>query len=217
MIYKAIKTLTRSGIIDITIVLGGKSVVLLQELLGDGSGFNARFKYVFQPEAGGIAEALYLTKNLIQGNRIAVILGDNIFEDIFKREIDEFKNSDNYECFLFLKQVDNPEIYGVAECNNNDDIKFIEEKPKEPKSNLAVTGFYLYNEKIFDIIEEIIKEIGYSARGELEITDVNNLYVKRGKTKAIFINGFWADVGDFDALLRAGNFFQSKNENNDIF
>lgn len=210
MIYKVIKTLTTSGIKDITIVLGGESVGDFIRLLGDGNEFNANFNYVYQQRAGGIAEALYLTQNIVKGHKIAVILGDNIFENSFKLEIEEFEKSNSYNCFLFLKEVSDPERFGVAELNEDGTIKSIEEKPNKPKSNYAVTGLYLFNENIFDIIEKIIEEIGYSNRGELEITDVNNYYINHGKTKAIFINGFWSDAGKFDTLLRSSNFIKSK-------
>ncbi|GAF73019.1 unnamed protein product, partial [marine sediment metagenome] len=212
MIFKIIRTLINSGITDITIVLGGESVGDFIRLLGDGSEFKASFNYVYQQKAGGIAEALYLTKKIVEGHKIAVILGDNIFENSFKTEIDEFKNTDEYNCYLFLKKVDDPERFGVAELNDDGTIKSIEEKPKQPKSNYAVTGLYLYHEKIFDVIKKVIDEIGYSDRDELEITDVNNFYVKTGKTKANIIEGFWSDAGTFDTLIKSSNFIQKKNK-----
>jgi glucose-1-phosphate thymidylyltransferase len=210
MIYKVIKTLTHSGIKDITIVLGGESVGEVVRLLGDGSEFNARFNYVYQQKAGGIAEAIYLTKKIVENHKIAVILGDNIFENSFKEEIEEFEKSDIHQCCLFLKKVDDPKRFGVAELYKDQTIKSIEEKPEEPKTNNAVTGLYLYDRNIFDVIEYVIDEIGYSDRGELEITDVNNYYIKHYKTKAVFIKGFWSDAGTFDTLMKSSNFIQSK-------
>ena len=209
MIFKVIKTLTNSGIKEITIVLGGESVGDFVRLLGDGTEFNANFNYVYQQKAGGIAEALYLTKEIVKRHKVAVILGDNIFENSFKSEIKAFENSNEYQCCLFLKKVKDPERFGVAELSEDNRIKLIEEKPKIPKSNFAVTGLYLYNEKIFDVIKEITDKIGYSKRGELEITDVNNYYVKNFKTKAIFVNGFWSDAGTFDTLIKSSNFVKS--------
>ena len=209
MVYKVIKMLTNSGIKDITIVLGGESVGDFIRLLGDGSEFNASLNYVYQQKAGGIAEALYLTKNIVEGHKVAVILGDNIFEDNFKSEMEEFEKSNEYQCCLFLKDVENPERFGVAELNDDGTIKLIEEKPEKPKSKLAVTGLYLYDEKIFDVIKKVISEIGYSNRGELEITDVNNYYVKINKIKAIFVKGFWSDAGTFDTLIKSSNFIKS--------
>ncbi len=210
MIFKVIRTLTHSGINEITFVLGGESVGDVVRLLGDGSDFNARFNYVYQQQAGGIAEALYLTKDIIKDQKVAVLLGDNIFEDTFITEIDEFQSTNDYECCLFLKKVEKPERFGVAELNKDGTIKLVEEKPIYPKSNYVVTGLYLYDENIFKTIEQIIKDIGYSNRGELEITDVNNYYIKRGKTKSIMVKGFWSDAGTFDTLIKSSKFIQSK-------
>jgi len=212
MIYKVIKTLTNSGINDITIVLGGESVGDFIRLLGDGSEFKANFNYVYQQGSGGIAEALYLTKEIVKGHKIAVILGDNIFEQSFAKEVKEFENSDMHDCFLFLKEIPDPERFGVAELNEKGEIINIEEKPSTPKSNLCVTGLYFYDEKIFDTIEKVINEIGYSERGELEISDVNNLYIKMGKTKAKIIQDFWSDAGTFRTLIRCSNFIRDSKK-----
>ncbi len=214
MIYKVIKTLTGSGINDITIVLGGESVGDFIRLLGDGSEFDANFNYVYQKRAGGIAEALYLTRNIVKKDKIAVILGDNIFEDNFFSEISDFEKSDNNSCCLFLKQVDDPERFGVVELNEDGKIKSIEEKPRKPKSNFAVTGLYFYDETIFDVITHVIEESGYSSRGELEITDVNNYYVKKGKASYKIMKGFWSDAGTFETLLKSSIFIQSKIKGN---
>ena len=210
MIYKVIRTLTNSGVTDITIVLGGESVGDFVRLLGDGKEFNAEFSYVYQQRAGGIAEALYLTKKIVEGNKIAVILGDNIFENSFKNELSKFNDNVDYDCCLFLKKVEDPERFGVAELNDDGTIKLIEEKPTTPKSNYAVTGLYLYDENIFSIIQQVINEIGYSSRGELEITDVNNYYIKNRKTKSVIVEGFWSDAGKFDTLLKSSNFIKSQ-------
>lgn len=213
MIFKVIKTLTNSGITDITIVLGGESVGDFIRLLGDGSEFGSNFTYVYQQKAGGIAEALYLTKEIIKGNKIAVLLGDNIFEESFSAEVKEFENADDYECFLFLKEVPDPKRFGVAEVDEKGNIINIEEKPIKPKSNFCVTGLYFFNEEIFDVIEQVIKDIGYSARGELEITDVNNYYVNLGRTKSKIIKGFWSDAGTFATLLRCSIFMKNLQNN----
>jgi glucose-1-phosphate thymidylyltransferase len=212
MIYKVIKTLTRSGIKDITIVLGGQSVGDIVKILGDGRKFGANFNYIYQQKAGGIAEALYLTKEIVKGRKVAVILGDNIFEDTFETEIEAFENSNEFQCELFLKEVSDPERFGVAELQDGNTIKSIEEKPEKPKSNLAVTGLYLYDEQIFDVINYVIEEIGYSERGELEITDVNNYYVENFNTKAVHVDGFWSDAGKFHTLLRCSQFVQSQED-----
>ncbi len=213
MIFKVIRTLTNSGIYDITIVLGGESVGDFIRLLGDGSEFNANFNYVYQQGAGGIAEALYLTEKIVNGQKVAVILGDNIFEDTFKEEVEEFEVSMEYDCILFLKEVSEPQRFGVAELNEKEEIIRIEEKPTKPKSNLCVTGLYFYDEQIFKVIKQVIDEIGYSNRNELEITDVNNYYIKMGKTEAKKVGGFWSDAGTFKTLQRC-NEFMSKYLNN---
>jgi len=212
MIFKVIKTLTNSGIDDITIVLGGESVGDFIKLLGDGSEFDATFTYVYQAQPGGIAEALNLTRRIIEGYKVAVILGDNMFEDTFEEEVEYFKKHSFIECYLFLKAVVDPERFGVAEVDEFSHIKSIEEKPNFPKSNLAVTGLYFYDEKVFDIIDEIIRTKGYSARGELEITDVNNYYVGRGFTTSHIIEGFWSDAGTFDTLLKSSKFVCSQKK-----
>lgn len=206
MIYKVIKTLTNSGIKDITIVLGGESVGDFIRLLGDGKQFGSSFTYVYQEKAGGIAEALYLTKEIVKGHKIAVILGDNIFEDTFSDEVNDFEHNDDSDCKLFLKEVPDPERFGVAEIDGKGRIINIVEKPKNPKTNLCVTGLYFYDDKIFEIIEKVIKEIGYSDRGELEITDVNNYYVKNCRTSSKIVKNFWSDAGTFATLLKCSNF-----------
>ncbi len=212
MIYKVIKTLTNSGITDISIVLGGESVGDFIRLLGNGSEFDATFTYVYQKGAGGIAEALNLTRRIVEGYKVAVILGDNIFEDTFEKDVEHFRRYSFVECKLFLKKVVDPERFGVAEINDEGRIISIEEKPKYPKSNLAVTGLYFFDENIFTVIDEIIRTKGYSARGELEITDVNNFYLKRGKTLSKIVKGFWSDAGTFDTLLKSSNFICSQKK-----
>ncbi len=213
MIYKVIHTLTKSGITEISIVLGGESVGDFIRLLGDGKEFGASFSYVYQQGAGGIAEALNLTRCIVAGEKVAVILGDNIFEDTFAEEVKQFDNSNDSSCMLFLKEVSDPERFGVAELDGEGTILNIEEKPKIPKSNLCVTGLYFYDKNIFDVIDRVIKEIGYSSRGELEITDVNNYYIKTSKTKSVIVNGFWSDAGTFRTLLKCSNFIKKQHNN----
>jgi len=210
MIFKVINTLIKTGIDDITIVLGGESVGDVVKLIGDGHEFGAKITYVYQQRAGGIAEALYTAKRIVKGHKLAVILGDNIFEDDFRNEMFEFRFHADYESFLFLKEVDDPRRYGVAELSEEGIIRHIVEKPDNPISNYAVTGLYFFDEKIFDIIEKVIKEIGYSSRGELEITDVNNYYIRNGKTKVIMVKGFWSDAGTMETLLISSNFIRNK-------
>lgn len=208
MIFKVLHTLINSDIVDIMIVLGGNSVGDIVRLLGSGKEFgeDVRFSYVYQDRAGGIAEALSLTENFIGNDDVAVILGDNIFENTLEEFIHQFGMDKERECYLFLKEIPDPERFGVAELDDDDNIISIVEKPTEPKSNWAVTGFYIYRSNVYDIIREILEVKGYSARGELEITDVNNLYVQRGKAMGIKLKGFWSDAGTFETLLRSSSF-----------
>lgn len=216
MIYKSIRTLVNSGIRDIVIVLGGENVGDFIKLLGDGADFCATFTYVYQQRAGGIAEALNLTKHILKGHHIAVILGDNIFEDTFEKEVIDFRarfgfsEHNTWNSQLFLKEVDDPERFGVAEIEN-DEIISIEEKPKNPKSNYAVTGLYFFDTSIYDVIEKVINETGYSERGELEITDVNKYYLKNASVGFKIIDGFWSDAGTLKTLIKSSNFIMKKN------
>ena len=212
MIFKVLKTLKNSGIKEIVIVLGGESVGDFVRLLGDGSDFEVNLMYVYQKGSGGIAEALGLTAPIVKGDDVAVILGDNIFEDTFEKDLEEFKSDKNNDCYLFLKEVPDPKRFGITEVGDNGKILSIIEKPEQPKSNYCVTGLYFYRKDIFDRIQNVVDQIGYSHRGELEITDVNNLYVKDGKVKAVFLKGFWSDAGKFETLLKSSNFIKSKNE-----
>lgn len=212
MIYKVIKTLRNSGIKDIVIVLGGESVGDFIRLLKDGSDLDVHISYVYQHGAGGIAEALFLTKNIVEGNKIAVLLGDNIFENDFKDAVIQFEKEEDNISYLFLKEVDDPQRFGVATVDKNLNILKIVEKPKEPEGNYAVTGLYFYSSDIFDRIQKVIETTGYSKRGELEITDVNNLYVKDKKAKSILVDGFWSDAGKFETLLKSSNFIKSLKE-----
>lgn len=213
MLYKVIHTMVDSGIKEIQIVLGGNSVGDIVRLIGSGKDFgeDVKISYVYQDRAGGIAEALSLNEHFVDGEKVAVILGDNIFEDDFKEYVDEFRNDYTHESYLFLKEVQDPERFGVAEVEDGKVID-IEEKPDDPKSNYAVTGLYFYHGNVFDIIKQVIDEIGYSDRGELEITDVNNMYINRGTVKPIFVDGFWSDAGKFETLIKCANFVKGKSE-----
>jgi glucose-1-phosphate thymidylyltransferase len=212
MIFKVIRTLTSSGIKEILIVLGGESVGDFVKLLGSGKNFNAKFTYVYQDGAGGIAEALSLAENFIGSDDMAVILGDNIFENNVEEHVKSFSEDNAVECYLFLKEVPDPERFGVAEVDDDNNVINIEEKPSAPKTNLAVTGLYFYRPNVFDLIREVVTTVGYSERNELEITDVNNLYVKRNTAKAFNVIGFWSDAGKFETLLKASNFIAEQKK-----
>ncbi|GAB4318301.1 MAG: sugar phosphate nucleotidyltransferase [Promethearchaeota archaeon] len=208
MIYKVIRTLTGSGVEKITILLGGESVGDFIRLLGDGSEFGASFSYVFQQGSGGIAEALGLVRDVVGNEDLAVALGDNVFEETFSEEFSRFESDRTLDCFLFLKEVDDPRHYGVAKLDETGrKILSIEEKPEVPPSKYAVTGLYLFRSDVFRVIDHVAETVGYHPRGELEITPVNDYYVKHGRVGFKLVGGFWCDAGRFSSLLRAGQFF----------
>lgn len=194
MIYYPINTLISAGIKDIMIVSGRGHVGHFLELLGSGKEFGVRFAYEIQEGAGGIAEALGLAEEWAGTENVTVILGDNIFQDNIRKDVESFESGAK----IFLKEVTDAHRFGVAEVKGSR-VLGIEEKPKAPKSNLAVTGLYLYDAGVFDII----KTLKPSGRGELEITDVNNAYIRRGAMEFSVLEGFWSDAGTFESLLRA--------------
>jgi glucose-1-phosphate thymidylyltransferase len=195
MIFYPINTLIDAGITDILIVSGRGHAGHFLELLGSGSDWGARFTYEIQEEAGGIAQALGLAESWADDDPVCVILGDNIFEDPIRDAVSGFSSGAR----VFLKAVPDAHRFGVAEVQG-DRIVSIEEKPKMPKSNLAVTGLYLYGRDVFPII----RTLKPSRRGELEITDVNNEYIRRKEMKFTVLPGYWSDAGTFESLLRAG-------------
>ncbi len=200
MIFYPIETLVDAGITDILIVTGGKNAGDFLRLLANGKQFGLRrFNYAYQEGEGGIAEALALAEHFADGERIMVILGDNIIESSIRHAVEAFKQQPKGAKIL-LKEVPDAERFGVAEMVG-DKIVGIEEKPRRPRSNYAVTGFYMYDETVFDKV----KTLKPSARGELEITDVNNAYIDEGTMTYSFLDGWWTDAGTFDSLLRAGN------------
>jgi glucose-1-phosphate thymidylyltransferase len=201
MICYPLKTLMDAGIDDILIVSGRGHVGHFLELLGSGSDMGVRLSYEIQEGAGGIAQALGLAERWSNGDDLAVILGDNIFEDSVRDTVDAFEGGAR----VFLKEVPDAQRFGVAEVAG-DRIASIEEKPENPKSNLAVTGLYLYDHRVF----EVIQMLKPSGRGELEITDVNNAYIAKGKMQYSVLNGFWSDAGTFDSLLRASVLIQQQ-------
>ena len=198
MVFYPIQTLIDAGIKDILIVSGKDHAGGFLKLLGSGKDYNAKFSYEVQDEAGGIAQALSLAEDFVADDNCAVILGDNIFEDKFKVQIEDFNKTGGAR--IFLKQVEDPQRFGVAEVNG-EKVLNIEEKPDNPKTDFAVTGLYLYDNKVFDVI----RTLKPSSRGELEITDVNNVYIKNGLMKASFVNGQWTDAGTFESLYRANS------------
>jgi len=197
MIYYPIERLTGIGIEEILIVTGVEHMGDVVGLLGSGREFGCRFTYKVQDEAGGIAQALGLAENFANGQPLAVILGDNIFKGSLKPHAERF-TAQGQGARLLLKQVADPERFGVAEIQDGK-VLGIEEKPKKPKSDLAIIGVYFYDSAVFDVI----KTLKPSARGELEITDVNNAYIKKGQLAYDVLEGWWTDAGTFESLARA--------------
>lgn len=197
MIYHPVFKLKEAGIDEILIVTGVDHMGDVVNLLGSGKDFGVRFTYKVQDEAGGIAQALGLAQHFVGNDKCVIILGDNIF----RKDITEFvKNFEKQEkgAKILIKSVNDPHRFGVAELSG-DKIISIEEKPKNPKSNFAVTGIYMYDNDVFSIIK-ILKPSG---RGELEITDVNNEYIKQGTMTYDVLDSWWTDAGTFDSLIRA--------------
>ena len=200
MIYYPIQTLVDAGIKDILIVTGGNHAGEFLRLLGNGHEFGLKhINYTYQEGQGGIAHALALAEYFAGGDNVVVILGDNIIEKGIKKHVERFKKQSKGAKIL-LKKVKDPSRFGVAEIKGRKIIS-INEKPKKPKSNYIVTGIYMYDNSVFDII----KTLKPSRRGELEITDVNNSYIKRNKLTFDVLDGWWTDSGTFDSLLKASN------------
>lgn len=200
MIYYPIQTLVDAGIKDILVVTGGKNSGDFLRLLANGKQFGlAHLNYTYQEGEGGIADALNLAEHFADGQKICVVLGDNIIEGNIKQAVDEFREQERGAKIL-LKEVHDAERFGVAELRGGKIIG-IEEKPQKPKSNYAVTGIYLYDGTVFDKIRTLVP----SRRNELEITDVNNAYIREGTMTFAHLEGWWTDAGTFDSLLRAAN------------
>jgi glucose-1-phosphate thymidylyltransferase len=204
MIYHSIQKLVKAGIDEILIVTGLEHIGAVISLLGSGKDFNCRFTYKVQDEAGGIAQALLLAENFVGGSLMTVILGDNIFQDDLSKFVNDFILETSFKtrvgAKILLKEVKDPQRFGVAEVTENRIVNIIE-KPKEPKSNFAVTGIYMYSPDVF----EKIKKLKPSDRGEYEITDVNNLYLESELLSYGVLQGWWTDAGTFESLNLANN------------
>ena len=200
MIFYPLQTLINAGITDILLVTGGPHAGDFLSLLGNGQEFGLRhLNYTYQKGEGGIAAALSLAEHFADGERVCVILGDNVIEGSIAPAVARFRRQ-RAGARVILKEVSDAERFGVATLRDGR-IVGIEEKPKHPKSNYAVTGFYLYDAQVFDVI----RTLKPSGRGELEITDVNNWYLGRGELEAELLDGWWTDAGTFESLHRAGN------------
>jgi len=207
MIYYPLETLVSAGIKDILIVTGGNNPGDFVKLLKNGKEFGLKeIHYAYQEGAGGIAEALGLAEDFADNGKVVVILGDNVFENNIKKYVEDFEEQKKGAKLLF-KEISDPERFGVGEFRNGELIG-IEEKPQKPKSNLANVGLYMYDNQVFNVI----KTLKPSQRGELEIADVNNFYIKQGTATCEILSGFWSDAGTFETLSKTAEFLRKKEK-----
>lgn len=202
MIFHSVYKLKQAGLLDILIVTGKEHMGDVVNLLGSGSDLGVSFTYKVQDETGGIAQALSLAEHFVRDDLMVVILGDNVFADDITPYVQNFENQQTGAKIL-IKQVPDPSRFGVPELQGNQIIS-IKEKPRTPKSNYAVTGIYMFDSTVFDII----KTLKPSARGELEITDVNNAYIERGQLTYDVLEGWWTDAGTHSSLAKANELAQ---------
>jgi len=202
MIYYPIETLIKAGIKDILIIIAPDYSGHFLNLLGDGKEFGAHFSYAVQKEPKGLADAFIIGQDFIGDDSVTMILGDNIFVQDFSKEIQGFKSGG----MIFAKKVEDPERFGVVEFDQDMKALSIEEKPAAPKSNYAVVGLYTYDNRVV----EYAKNLTPSPRGEIEITDINNIYLKNGEMKVNIFDTLWEDAGTFDSLLRVSNVMAEK-------
>jgi glucose-1-phosphate thymidylyltransferase len=209
MIFYPIQTLVNAGIDDIMIVTGGESAGDFLRLMGNGKEFGLKhLNYTYQEGAGGIAAALALTEHFADDDSIVLILGDNVIEKNIIKGVRDFEKQER-GAKIYLKEVANPQSYGIAEMKG-DRIVGIEEKPEKPKSNMAVIGIYMYDNKVYDIV----RKLKPSGRGELEITDVNNFYIEQSTMTFEVLDGWWGDCGEsFDSMLDAANLIAKTGAN----
>lgn len=207
MIFYPINTLIKAGLDEIMIVLGGPFAGHFIQVLKNGRDLGIKhLEFAYQEKEGGIADALSLAEDFADGENITVILGDNTTDADISKDVKNFKSGG----VIFLKEVPDPQRFGVPTFDPKDKAKIIKitEKPQKPDTNFAVTGLYIYDKQVFDFI----KKIGPSKRGELEITDVNNFYIKLDKLGWSILKGYWRDAGTFDTLLEAGNYWAGKKK-----
>ncbi len=201
MIYYPLQCLINAGVREVLLVTGGNYAGDFLQLLGNGKELGLReLHYTYQEGEGGIADALRLAKDFADGDKIVVILGDNIIEKNIRTGVANFF-AQPAGARVYLKEVPDPHRFGVVEFDGDGRIRRIIEKPKSPPSNMAVTGIYMYDEQVFDFIESLKP----SERGELEITDVNNFYLEQGTLEHEVLEGWWTDAGTFESLHRAAN------------
>jgi glucose-1-phosphate thymidylyltransferase len=202
MIFYPLETLLMAGIKDIMIIVAPDHAGDFLKLLGSGTEFGCKFTYEIQDKPEGIAQAFIIGKNFIGSDSVTLILGDNLYEDDFAEAISGFQKGAR----VFAKEVTDPERFGVVEFDENHIAKSIEEKPATPKSNFAVTGLYIYD----NTVVQKAADLKASPRGELEITDLNNLYLKEGTLDVAKVDGKWLDTGTFESLYEAINLARAK-------
>jgi len=206
MIYYPLETLLKAGIKDILIIIAPDYAGHFLHLLGSGKEFGCKFSYEIQEEPRGLADAFIVGENFIGKDNVTMILGDNIFDYDFSQEIQSFTKGG----MVFAKKVHDPERFGVVEFDDSMKAISIEEKPASPKSNFAVVGLYTYDNRVI----EFAKNLAPGKRGELEITDLNNVYLRNQELKVNIFDGLWEDAGTFDSLLRANNYWAEKSSAN---
>lgn len=202
MIYYPIETLIKAGIKDILIIIAPDYSGHFLNLLGAGEQFGAHFSYAVQKEPKGLADAFIIGADFMDNDNVTMILGDNIFEQDFSKEIQSFKKGG----MIFAKQVPDPERFGVVEFDKDMNVLSIEEKPQKPKSNYAAVGLYTFDNRV----SQYAKELKPSARGEIEIVDLHNRYRKDGELKVNTFDTLWEDAGTFDSLLHVSNLMAQK-------
>lgn len=205
MVMYPLETLLKAGIKDILIIIAPDHAGDYMKLFGSGREFGCRIAYEIQDKPEGLAQAFIIGQDFIDNDNVCMILGDNIFEDDFSGTIRNFKSGGH----IFAKKVPDPERFGVVKFNNKMEAEEIEEKPKKFLSDYAITGLYLYDSRVV----EAAKQANPSARGELEITEIHNWYLKKGELQVDIVNGEWIDAGTFDSLFRAGELAKRKAVN----
>jgi len=205
MIFYPLQTLLDGGIKDILIIVAPERAGDYLRLLGSGRDFGAKFTYEIQDKPEGLAQAFIIAENFIDDDNVCMILGDNIFEDDFSETIKNFKSGGH----VFAKEVPDPERSGVVKFNDKMEAIEIVEKPKEFLSPYAITGLYLYDNRVVEVAKAVLP----SARGELEITDLHNWYLKKGELKVDIVKGEWIDAGTFDSLFKANELAYKKTKN----
>lgn len=206
MIFYPLETLLKAGIKQILIIVAPDYAGHFLKLLGSGKEWGAKFTYEIQDEPRGLADAYNVGADFIGSSNVTMILGDNIFENDFSKSIKNFNSGGK----IFVKEVPDPERYGVVEFDKDNRVLSIEEKPKNPKSNFAAVGLYIYDNRVI----QYAKSLSPSNRGELEITDLHKKYLETGELSVEAFDGFWEDAGTFDSLLRANNFMYERNKIN---